>query len=124
MELKEKILGELHENMTKMEIPETDENLFKLHVQLNSQHVKRLIQSKTSHPNIHAKVFILTRTPESNSRSASLSTLLPTLQPLETITVGDSMQELPPVLELESLHPYHFRSMFASCSVYKGFQFS
>ena len=43
IELKEKILGKLHEDKTKMEISESDENLFKS--QLYSQHVKVLTDS-------------------------------------------------------------------------------
>ena len=51
-ELNDKILAALEEETIEVEIPESDEYIFNL--ELNIQQVKRLIQNRTSRLNVHA----------------------------------------------------------------------
>ena len=70
MELNEKILADLEEEEIKVEIPESDEYIFKL--ELNIQHVKRLIQTRTSSLNVHAASYLSDQNPTaSNSTSTN-----------------------------------------------------
>ena len=75
-ELNEKILAYLEEEEIEVEIPESDEYIFNL--ELNIQHVKRLIQTRTSCLNVHAASYLSDQNPTaSNSTSTNAQPFTP-----------------------------------------------
>ena len=75
-ELNEQILADLEEEEIEVEIPESDEYIFNL--ELKIQHVKRLIQTRTSRLNVHAASYLSDQNPiASNSTSTNAQPFTP-----------------------------------------------
>lgn len=92
-ELNEKILQELQEEEIEAEIPESDEYIFNL--ELNIQHVKRLIQTRTSNLNIHAESFRTNQIPTtSDSHSTNAQTFTPQPQVDSNLVNSDNEPQI------------------------------
>ena len=76
IDFNEKILAEAEEEEIEVEIPESDEYMFKL--ELNIQHVKRLVQTRTSRLNVHSANYLTDQNPTtSNSISSNAQSFIP-----------------------------------------------
>ena len=70
IDLNEKILAEEEEEEIEVEIPESDEYIF-FNLELNIQHIKRLIQTRTSRLNVHAADYLSDQNPTSSNSISS-----------------------------------------------------
>lgn len=113
-ELNEQILADLEEEEIEVEIPESDEYIFNL--ELNIQHVKRLIQTITSRLNVHAASYLSDQNPTaSNSTSTNAQ---PFTQQPPLVRNRVSSENVSQVHAQESLHTMPHTSASVSSSIY------
>ena len=113
-ELNEKILADLEEEEIEVEIPESDEYIFNL--ELNIQHVKRLIQTRTSRLNVHAASYLSDQNPaDSNSTSTNAKPFTPQAPLVINVVSSENVLQ---VHAQESPHTMPYTSASVSSSIY------
>ena len=97
-----------------MEIPESDEYTFNL--ELNIQHVKRLIQTRMSRLIVHATDYYSDQNPStSNSISSNAQPFIPQPLLVRNLVISENESQ---VLAQESIHTMSHTSTLVSSSIY------